>query len=85
MLSTSSTTEATALLARMRRGLLARVQATIRLAKVRREVDQVLREESLRILRLLERASSFICLPRGPDHVFEFANAAYRLSSDDAR
>ncbi|MBW4090912.1 MAG: response regulator [Proteobacteria bacterium] len=60
------------------RELLARVQAAIRLAKVRRESDRMLREESLRILRLLEQAPSFICVLRGPDHVFEFANAAYR-------
>ena len=60
------------------RELLARVQAAIRLAKVRREADQVLREESLRVLRLLEQAPSFICVLRGPNHVFEFANAAYR-------
>ena len=60
------------------RELLARLQAAIRLAKVRREANQVLREESLRVLRLLERAPSFICVLRGPDHVFEFANAAYR-------
>jgi PAS domain S-box-containing protein len=60
------------------RELLARVQAAIRLAKVRREADEVLREESLRVLRLLEQAPSFICVLRGPTHVFEFANAAYR-------
>jgi PAS domain S-box-containing protein len=60
------------------RELLARVQAAIRLAKVRRDADRVAREESLRVLRLLEQAPSFICVLRGPDHVFEFANAAYR-------
>ena len=60
------------------RELLSRVQAAIRLAKVRREADQVRREESLRVLRLLEQAPSFICVLRGPNHVFEFANAAYR-------
>ena len=34
--------------------------------------------EYARTLRLLEQAPSFICVLRGPDHVFEFANAAYR-------
>ncbi len=60
------------------RELVARVQSAIRLAEARREADRALREESLRVLRLLEQAPSFICVLRGPDHVFEFANAAYR-------
>jgi PAS domain S-box-containing protein len=59
------------------RELMARVQAAIRLAETRRQADRALRDESRRILRLLEQAPSFICVLRGPEHVYEFANAAY--------
>jgi PAS domain S-box-containing protein len=60
------------------RELLARVQGAIQLARVRREADRVLREESLRVLRLFKQSPSFICVLRGPDHVYEFVNAAYQ-------
>ncbi len=60
------------------RELLARVQAAIKLAEARRRADRQVREESLRVLRLLEMAPSLICVLRGPSHVYDFANAAYR-------
>ncbi len=46
--------------------------------EARRAADQALRDESLRTLRLFEQAPSLICVLRGPDHRYAFANAAYR-------
>ena len=60
------------------RELLARVQAAIRLAETRRQIAEVRREETARVLRLFDDAPGFICVLSGPDHRYEFANASYR-------
>jgi PAS domain S-box-containing protein len=40
--------------------------------------ERRLNREHGRLLQLFEQAPSFICTLRGPDHVFEFVNAAHR-------
>ena len=56
------------------RELIARVQAQLALARLRR-ADRV-REEELE--RLFTHAPFFICRLRGPDHVLQMINAAYQ-------
>ena len=53
--------------------LMARVESQLALAKLRK-VDQRHRDE---LKRLFMGAPVFICLLRGPEHVFELANEAY--------
>lgn len=65
------------------RELLARVASAIKLADARRQVTEVLRKENTRLHSLFEQAPGFMATTRGPDHIFEFANAAYsRLVGD---
>jgi PAS domain S-box-containing protein len=58
------------------RELLARVGANLSLARVRREALQAVQENAERLRQLFEQAPGFMCTLRGPDHVFEMANAA---------
>jgi PAS domain S-box-containing protein len=64
------------------RELLARVQTHIELARARtlaiRERARVAEQERRRFASIFESAPAVICILRGPDHVFEAANAAYR-------
>ena len=60
------------------RELFARVGSAIELSRVRRQAREALEDEYGRLQRLFEQAPSFIATTRGPDHEFEFANAAYR-------
>ena len=53
--------------------LIARIDSQLALAKLRK-VEQRHREE---LKRLFQGAPVFICLLRGPEHVFELANDAY--------
>ena len=69
-----------ALLEQIRQRELAQRHEAIQTEK-RTEVERMLhvqREaEGERLRALFEQAHGFMCLLRGPDHVFEFANAAY--------
>lgn len=49
------------------------VETTERVLARRREID-----ERARLSQMFEQAPSFICTLRGPDHVYEFVNAAHR-------
>ena len=57
--------------------LRARVRANLSLARLRREVLKSLEESQARLLGLFEGAPGFMCLLRGPDHVFELANTSF--------
>lgn len=57
--------------------LRARVRANLSLARLRREVTESLADSEERLRRLFEEAPAFMCVLRGPTHVFELANAAY--------
>ena len=57
--------------------LRARIRANLSLARLRREAIRSLEENQSRLLQLFEGAPGFMCLLRGPDHVFELANEAY--------
>jgi PAS domain S-box-containing protein len=59
------------------RELLARVGANLTMARVRREAMQSLVENEERLRQMFELAPGFMCTLRGPEHVFEMANAAY--------
>jgi PAS domain S-box-containing protein len=59
------------------RELLARVGANLSMARVRREALQKVQQNAERLRQLFEQAPGFMCTLRGPDHVFEMANAAY--------
>ncbi len=59
------------------RELLARVGANLMMARVRREAMQAVVDNAERLRQLFEQAPGFMCILRGPDHVFEMANAAY--------
>lgn len=48
-------------------------ETTDRVLAQRREIEEKLRQQ-----RMFEQAPGFICTLSGPDHVFDFANAAYR-------
>jgi PAS domain S-box-containing protein len=58
------------------RELLARVGANLTLAQARREAMQAVVDNAERLLQLFEQAPGFMCTLRGPDYVFEMANAA---------
>ncbi|MDB5687648.1 MAG: domain S-box protein, partial [Rhizorhabdus sp.] len=65
------------------RELLARVGSNLATARLRQAMSDEVRASELRLRRLFEQAPGFIAILRGPDHVFEFANAAYtRLFGD---
>jgi PAS domain S-box-containing protein len=59
------------------RELLARVGANLSTARVRREALLAMQQNAERLRQLFEQAPGFMCMLRGPDHVFEMANAAY--------
>jgi signal transduction histidine kinase len=63
-------------LRRQRRDLQVRVPKQ-QLASLRHS-EQALRESESRMAALLEKAPAMIAVVRGPDHVFELANAGYR-------
>ena len=58
--------------------LLARVRTHLRLAELRREALALVENERGRLHDLLMAAPAMICVLRGPNHVFELANPAYR-------
>lgn len=65
------------------REMLARVGSAIELAKVRRRTAEAVREEYARFRHLFDQSPGFMATLRGPEHVFEFTNAAYvRLVGD---
>jgi two-component sensor histidine kinase len=43
------------------------------------QATQALKDQAQRLQQVLEQAPSFMAIMRGPDHVFELTNAAYRL------
>ena len=59
------------------RELIAKVTAAVRLEEARREAARIAEQESLRMRALFEQAPGFITILSGPEHRFEFANAAY--------
>jgi len=59
------------------RELLARVGSLLELTRVRREAMTALRESEERMRGLFRQAPGFICILRGPGHIFEFANETY--------
>ena len=59
------------------RELMARVGANLSMARVRREALQAVQQNAERLRQLFEQAPGFMCTLRGPDHVYEMANAAY--------
>lgn len=59
------------------RELFARVASAIELSKVRLNAAKTIRDEYARFRDLFDQAPSFMAILRGPDHTFEFANAAY--------
>lgn len=65
------------------RELFARVDSAIELARVRNQARASLQDEHQRLRRLFEQAPGFMATTRGPNHVFEFANAAYRRLVDE--
>ena len=60
------------------RELVAHVGANLALARLRREVAQAALDSAERLQRLFEQAPAFMCTLRGPSHVFEIVNEAYR-------
>ena len=59
------------------RELFARVESAIKLADFRARSAAAMHEETMRVRRLFEQAPGFIAILRGPEHIFEFTNAAY--------
>src|ERR1700687_3621722 len=59
------------------RELLARVQAHLALAQLRREARQQLEAERARMYEVFTQAPVAICLLNGPDHVFTLTNPRY--------
>ena len=59
------------------RELLARVRTHLRLAELRRSATQAVESERRRLRDLLRNSPAAICVLRGPQHVFEFANPGY--------
>jgi len=57
--------------------LLARVNANLTLARMRREALQSVVDSEERLRQLFEQAPGFMCTLRGPELTFEMANAAY--------
>ena len=59
------------------RELFARVELAIKLADFRARSAAAMHDETMRVRGLFEQAPGFIAILRGPDHTFEFHNAAY--------
>jgi signal transduction histidine kinase/FixJ family two-component response regulator len=59
------------------RELTARVGSLLDLTRVRREAMTALRESEQRMRAMFQQAPGFICILRGPAHVFEFVNDSY--------
>jgi PAS domain S-box-containing protein len=64
------------------RELLARVETHIKFARIRAEAQRkesdALRAEQTRLAELFNQAPAFLCVMRGPDHVFEMTNPRYQ-------
>ncbi len=69
------------------RELLARVETHLELARVRRASAAAIERERRRLYDLLMQAPAPMCVLRGPQHVFELANAHYLrlIGRSDAR
>ena len=67
------------------RELTARVNSILELSRVRRNAFASVRDSERRIRGMFQQAPSFICILRGPDHVFEFANDAYMRTVGEHR
>jgi PAS domain S-box-containing protein len=65
------------------RELMARVSGHLALHKARRDAMTALSEAERRIRELFRQAPGFMCILRGPEHTFEFANDSYRLLVGD--
>jgi len=65
------------------RELVARVGTQLAIAGLRRQTAAEIRESEHRLRRLFDQAPSFLAILSGPDHVYEFANAAYRTLFGD--
>ena len=59
------------------RELLARVGANLAMSRVRQEAVQAALDSADRLRQMFEQAPGFMCMLRGPEHVFDLANAAY--------
>jgi signal transduction histidine kinase/CheY-like chemotaxis protein len=59
------------------RELLARIGANLTLAQVRREATEAALDSAERLREMFAQAPGFMCMLRGPEHVFELANDAY--------
>ncbi len=59
------------------RELLARIGANLAMAQLRQEAMQTAVRNEERLRQLFEQAPGFMCTLRGPEHVFEMANAAF--------
>jgi signal transduction histidine kinase len=59
------------------RELLARVEAHLEMARVRREAERRIQAEQQRLHDLFMQAPTSIAVMRGPDHVFELTNPRY--------
>jgi PAS domain S-box-containing protein len=57
--------------------LLARVNTNLTLARMRREVLQSVVDSEEQLRQLFEQAPGFMCTLRGPELIFEMANAAF--------
>ena len=60
------------------RELVARVSAHLGLAAARREAAAEVERAYATLANLFQQAPGFICVLRGPDHVYEMVNDAYR-------
>lgn len=49
----------------------------LRMAKLARRINRALETERTRLRQLVQQAPGFVAVGRGPQHVFELANAAY--------
>jgi signal transduction histidine kinase/CheY-like chemotaxis protein len=65
------------------RELTARVGAHLALRQARRDAIRAISDSEKRIRELFRQAPGFMCILRGPEHVFEFANDSYRLFVGD--
>ena len=59
------------------RELMARVGTNLTTARIRREALQATLDSAERLRQMFEQAPGFMCMQRGPEHVYELTNAAY--------
>lgn len=67
------------------RELIARVGSALELSRARRNVITAARDSERRIRYLFQQAPSFICILRGPEHMFEFTNDSYMRLAGEGR